>query len=386
MQKERKITFPKNGKIKIMQVSDPQDMHIKRSAMTKMLAAAYDREKPDLVVFTGDNILGNHLDDSIIGPRQNKKRSVTLKRMKKALKHILEPVNKRKIPFCMVYGNHDDRNSITKQEQADIYKEYEYFTGLNSDEPELDCDTYNLPIYDSKGEKIVYNLWMLDSAGADDDGGNCFEYVKPETIEWYKRKSNELCQKNGGKPVMSLMFQHIPIPEVKELFKECSGDEKGAIASHKEKNKFYKLDESKAKGYAFEYPDVCKKDVNQLEAIKEQGDVCAIVFGHDHTNSFTAQLDGVNIIQTSGASFRSYGNTVSRGVRVFEIDENETEALNTYQIGYFDLFGQKFFSVLRYIMGADEMEKKRNLIWALLAIFGVAFVIYLFGAFHFFNF
>ena len=43
MQKERKITFPKNGKIKIMQVSDPQDMHIVRSVMTKMLDAAYDK-------------------------------------------------------------------------------------------------------------------------------------------------------------------------------------------------------------------------------------------------------------------------------------------------------------------------------------------------------
>ena len=48
MQKERKITFPKNGKIKIMQVSDPQDMHIVRSVMTKMLDAAYDKVKPDL--------------------------------------------------------------------------------------------------------------------------------------------------------------------------------------------------------------------------------------------------------------------------------------------------------------------------------------------------
>ena len=51
MQKERKITFPKGRKLKIMQVSDPQDMHIVRSAMLKMLNAAYAKEKPDLIVF-----------------------------------------------------------------------------------------------------------------------------------------------------------------------------------------------------------------------------------------------------------------------------------------------------------------------------------------------
>lgn len=383
MQKERKITFPKNGKIKIMQVSDPQDMHIVRSVMTKMLDAAYDKVKPDLIVFTGDNILGNHIDDSIIGPIKNKKKSVTEKRIKKALSYILKPVEKRKIPFCMVYGNHDDKNCLTKQEQADCYKEYEYFVGLNSDEPQLDCDTYNLPIYDSKGEKIIYNLWLIDSAGKDENGDG-YEYVKPEAIEWYKRKSDELRQANGGEPVHSLMFQHIPVPETKELFVECDKDDKMAVYDGKSK-KYYKLDPEKANGYAFEYAETTDKDFGQLEALREKGDVCALVFGHDHINCFTSELHGVNIIQTPGASFRSYGNMVSRGVRVFEIDEKDTSTFSTYTIGYFDLFGKNFLSVLRYIMGADEKEKTRNLIWALLAAFGIAFVVYLLGAFHLLN-
>lgn len=383
MQKERKICFPADGKLKIMQVSDPQDMHIVRSAMIKMLNAAYDKEKPDLIVFTGDNILGNHIDDSIIGPIKNKKKSVTHKRIKKALKYILEPVNKKKIPFCMVYGNHDDRNALSKQEQADCYKEYEYFVGLNSDEPELDCDTYNLPIYDSKGEKIVYNLWLMDSAGVGEDG-ECFEFVKKEAVDWYKRKSTEMREANGGEPVMSLMFQHIPVPQTKELFVECDADDKRAVKGPG--NKFYKLDDSVATGYAFEYPEVCSEDFGELDALREQGDVCALVFGHDHTNCFTAELHGVNIVQTSGASFRSYGNMVSRGVRIFEIDENDTSKFSTHTLGYFDLFGNKFFSVLRYIMGADEMEKKRNLIWILLAVFGVALVIYFLGVFHLLTF
>ena len=283
----------------------------------------------------------------------------------------------------MVYGNHDDKNCLTKQEQADCYKEYEYFVGLNSDEPQLDCDTYNLPIYDSKGEKIIYNLWLIDSAGKDENGDG-YEYVKPEAIEWYKRKSDELRQANGGEPGHSLMFQHIPVPETKELFVECDKDDKMAVYDGKSK-KYYKLDPEKANGYAFEYAETTDKDFGQLEALREKGDVCALVFGHDHINCFTSELHGVNIIQTPGASFRSYGNMVSRGVRVFEIDEKDTSTFSTYTIGYFDLFGKNFLSVLRYIMGADEKEKTRNLIWALLAAFGIAFVVYLLGAFHLLN-
>ena len=59
-----------SGKLRIMQVSDPQDMKYVRKAMVDMLDKAYDKLKPDLVVFTGDNILGNHLLDARIGSRQ----------------------------------------------------------------------------------------------------------------------------------------------------------------------------------------------------------------------------------------------------------------------------------------------------------------------------
>ena len=378
MQKERKIQFNKNGKLKIMQVSDPQDMHIVRSAMVKMLNKVYDKEKPDLIVFTGDNILGNHVDDAIIGPFKNKKKSVTANHIKKALKYILKPVDDRKIPFCMVYGNHDDKNRLSKQEQADFYKEYEYFVGLNSEEKDLDCDTYNLPIYDSKGEKVIYNLWLMDSAGTDDNGENPYEYVKKEAVEWYKRKSDELKAANGGEVVHSLMFQHIPIIETKTLFKECSPDEKGAFEGEGElKGRYFKLDAEKATGFAFEYPCTVEEDFGQLEALKEKGDVCALVFGHDHTNSFTANIEGVNIVQTSGASFRSYGNLISRGVRIFEIDEKDTSTFSTYNVSYFDLFGRNFRSALRYLMGADEMEKWRNLIWGLSALVVVLLLVYI---------
>ena len=63
-----KIKF-KNSKIRIMQVSDPQDLQFVRPTMIRMLNRAYDTLKPDLIVLTGDNILGNHLCDARIGSR-----------------------------------------------------------------------------------------------------------------------------------------------------------------------------------------------------------------------------------------------------------------------------------------------------------------------------
>lgn len=52
------LKFNSDGKFTIMQVADPQDNQNPRKAMIDMLNAAYDKVQPDLVVFTGDNVLG----------------------------------------------------------------------------------------------------------------------------------------------------------------------------------------------------------------------------------------------------------------------------------------------------------------------------------------
>lgn len=378
-----KLKFNKNGKFVIMQVSDAQDMHYVRKGMFKMLNEAYKRVNPDLVLLTGDNILGNHLCDGrfLDNKKNNKNKKLIKKRMEKALAYLLEPLEKREIPFAMIYGNHDDMNIVSKDEQADIYKKYNFCCGFNNEGNGLPCDTYNLPVYSSDGQKICYNIWMIDSAGSDENGEPTYKYVTKDTVDWYVKKSNELKANNGGKNINSLMFQHIPVPQVKALIKECDPSLKNAFKGPD--NTAYCIDESKTKGYMFEYPDVCDKDFGQLEAIKKQGDVCALVFGHDHICSYSANIDGVNIIQTSGASFRSYGNMVSRGVRVFEIDEKDLSVFSTYNLTYFEMFGTKFPSVFRYIMNADEMEKKRALILSLVGVFIVAFIVYILCSFHF---
>ncbi len=378
-----RLKFNSDGKFTILQVSDAQDMHIPRRGMFKMLNKIYDKVNPDLIVLTGDNILGNHINDAPIGNRQNvKTKKGTLKRMRKALGYLLNPIEKKEIPFAFIYGNHDDKNCVTKNEQAAIYGEYNYCVKYNLDNPEVDCDTYNIPVYSSDSEKIAYNIWMIDSAGADDDGNNGFEYVKPEAIEWYKNKSRTLEDENG-EPVMSLMFQHIPVPQTKDLFIEC--DEKDSAAVKARDGKFYKLDPERASGFAFEYAETTSEDFGQLDAIRERGDVCALVFGHDHLNCFTSEIEGVNIVQTPGASFRCYGNMVSRGVRVFEIDEKDTSVFSTYTISYFDLYGKNFISVLRYIFNADEYEKVKAILVALLAVIGTSLLTYIISIFHLFT-
>ncbi|MBR5442665.1 MAG: metallophosphoesterase [Clostridia bacterium] len=344
----------KNGKFRIMQVSDPQDLQYIRPTMVRMLNLAYDSLEPDLIVLTGDNILGNHLCDARIGSRLViKDKAGEAAAMKTAIDKLLVHIDERKIPFAMIYGNHDDRNRLTKEEQADFYRAYSGNIGLDGTDSG-DCDTYNVPIYSEDGEKVKFNLWMLDSAWHDKEEDKCYEYVKPQAIEWYRKKSAELKAANGGEPVPSLMFQHIPMIEILELVEECSKDTEGAVPGPD--NKYYKL-KPQVGGVMGEYPCTVSEKNGQLDAIKECGDVKAVVFGHDHTNCFEGVVDGVNFVQTSCASFRCYG-TKSRGVRIFDIDEQTGEYETTFHT-YNAICGSSLGDELRYIWDADGMLKQK---------------------------
>lgn len=77
---------------------------------------------------------------------------------------------------------------------------------------------------------------------------------------------------------------------------------------------------------------------------------------------------------------------ISRGTRVFVIDENDLSTFETYTIGYFDLFGKNFRSVMRYIFSADEYEKVKALIIALGGVIVVGLITYILAIFNLFGF
>ena len=362
MKNTNAVKFNSSGKLIVMQVSDTQDMKYVRKAMIKMLDNAYDLLKPDLVLFTGDNILGNHLLDARIGTRQIASgKAATMQIMKESIHHICAPLEKRKIPFAMIYGNHDDMNAVSKDEQADIYRSYSMCLPMNTRNGKVDCDTYNIPVYSRDGEKVMFNLWMLDCAWYDKYEDKCYTAIKPETVEWYKQTSAKLKEENGGKPVPSLMFAHIPLPEITNLIEQCGPNDTGAVLT--QKKGWCRLRPDIARGTMLEYPSILEDSAGLFDAALECGDVKGIVSGHDHVNCFEGKYKGIDFIQTSCASFRCYGGEM-RGVRIFEIDERAPENYMTYFFNYADLCGRGVASKLRYFWDADELEKTKMTVLA----------------------
>lgn len=351
--KTNALRFRPDGTFHILQVSDPQDMVHPRRAMLRMLDRAYDTLKPDLVLFTGDNTLGNHLLDfgpvrieTLHDPR------FTLRQMRRSLAHILEPVNRRGIPFGMIYGNHDDMNDVSKEAQFSLYRVYPMCLPMNETDPSVDCDTYSVPLLGANG-KAAWNLYLLDSAWNDETGQ--YWRIKEETVRWYRETAARLREENGGREVPSLMFLHVPLPQTQNLCKPCEPAYPGAV---KTETGWVRLDPALAAGVMGESVSFGEDPYDLFCALQETGDVRAVVSGHDHLNCFDGTWEGIRLIQSGAASFRCYGGRI-RGVREFILHENDPESFITKYHTYDELCGTGFASQLRYFWDADDKAAQK---------------------------
>ena len=77
-------------------------------------------------------------------------------------------------------------------------------------------------------------------------------------------------------------------------------------------------------------PNMHKDYTQQLESWKKMGDVFAAFFGHDHINDFKMNVDGIDLYQTLGAGYFTYGK--EHGGRLIVLDENNPRELYTESI------------------------------------------------------
>lgn len=315
------LSFGADGKFTIMQFADIQDGPGLLPPTAKFLKAALEDVQPDLVVLTGDNIMGGNSD--------------TYEETKTAISKFMDIYQEAGVPVAAVFGNHDDEGGTTKEQQMAIYMTYDCFIGYDEGPDIYGVGNYNVPVYSAADPgKVAYNLWMIDSGTYDAASGG-YDYVRPSQIDWYKTKSDELKAANGGVPVDSMMFQHIIIPEVYECFNETAFGTPGAVAIN---GKFYVLNPDLTHaGVLGEGAYSSHVNGGLFDAVQEQGDVRAMIFGHDHANTYEVDCRGVDLICSPTAGMASYG-TPERGVRVIEIDENDTSVYETHLVKYTDYF------------------------------------------------
>ena len=321
----------KNGKFKIMQIADIQDTNKTAPDTLRLIEAALDSEKPDLVVFSGDQIKGYGF---------NLQHGDIDKKVRTAIDNIVSPVVERKIPFTLCFGNHDGKRDFSKEEQLKVYQSYDGCLAYSDGEDIKGVANHCLTVGGEDGScKLA--LYMLDTNLRLDIGG--YDCLGQNQLEWYTKKRDELENQNGG-VVPAIVFQHIPPIEVFDLLTQVKRTKKDAVQAFRNyKGKWYILNKDRVNenGFMGESPAVPDEDMHETEYFREKKDVLGIYFGHDHNNSFNGKVDGIDIGYTQGCGFNVYGPGLNRGVRILEFDENDIKNYKTYDVRYKQLLGHK---------------------------------------------
>ncbi len=310
---DTRLKFDKNGDFRILHLTDWHCDYPLPAVHRQLVLESIDEAKPDLVVLGGDLSEAPHEDQPA------------------AIKEICDIFVKAEIPFVITFGNHDYMHDYTIDEMFAFYKEYggRYFIGSDENPELFGCGTCSLPVYSKDGSKIAYNIYCFDSGdrAVTDGVDKGYDSVHADQIEWYKAKSEELRNGNGGKYVPSVVFQHIIVQEIYDKLFPVAKSYNAGVREYETVT--YDLvpvpDYSNVKdGYIFEKPCPGYFNYGQLDAMSKNGDVRAIFCGHDHYNSFTVEIDGVDIINTPSIKPHILLRKINWGPRAITLHEDGT--------------------------------------------------------------
>lgn len=369
------LRFNSDHKFKIMQIADTQEIPAVSPDTLSLINNALDREKPDLVIFTGDQIKGYS--------KKFKKDPVIIE---STIDILVEPIAKRNIPFMVTYGNHDAQCGVDNRGQYKFYAKYDNFISgdlRNSD----DVGTADIQIYSSTEDKPVFELYIIDSHGKAKDGAG-YAPVDKKQIEWYVSRREQLKAENGDY-LPSLVFQHIPVPEFFDVIKKVPKGTKGAVPAYGEhENEYFVLNDETIVEGGFMLESPASPDVNtgEFEAMSEKGDVLGIYVGHDHNNSFVVKYKGVDLGYTQGAGFNVYGPGENRGVRIFELDETAPREYKTHTATFKELCGTKIKTPVKEFIYKHAPTSPRAVKPILIKVgIGIAAIAAVYAAYKFFT-
>ncbi len=305
------LQFDENGEFVIMHLCDCQDGFPASETMLAFIRYTIEKYDPDIVVLGGDNT---------VGPAETKALAV---------EELVAPFVESETYFAVTFGNHDDEQGVDKEQLLKYYQQYggEYCLTIDIVPELFGVGTHNLPVLSSDGSKYAFNIWTFDSNTYHPDGG--YDAVHEDQIEWYKQTAAELAAANGGEVVPAMAFQHIIVGEAFPALFQTYPDALAVPEITKTVDgvtySFTPQYDRITSGVVMEFPCPGAVNYGQFDAFLEVGDVMATFSGHDHINSFTVPYKGIEIINTPGATFNSYGDDSTRGCRILTINENDVE-------------------------------------------------------------
>ena len=281
------LRYNADGKFKILQLTDTHVIAGDDRSLNAInnVNAVLDAEKPDFVIHTGDIVYGAPAEQSA--------------------RLLLQALVDREIPFAVALGNHDSDFDLSR---ADMYEIVRSVPGNVNTPADPEITGYSNDILTLSGSKGLDRVFYLFDSGNRDTLASIrsWGYIHADQIDWYRRAGNYFKKQNGGTPVKSLAFFHIPFPEYKTALHDTS-----------KRGRFFS-------GILGEEPASPKFNSGLYVAMREQGDVQGVCTGHDHNNDYVMLWQGFFLIYGRyGGCDTVYNDTKPSGARVFEFTEGD---------------------------------------------------------------
>ncbi|KVH92377.1 probable inactive purple acid phosphatase 29 isoform X2 [Cynara cardunculus var. scolymus] len=293
----KQLRFDEQGEFRILQVADmhyadgrqtpcedvlpEQFAHCSDLNTTFFIERMIQAEKPDLIVFTGDNIYGADTTDPVA-----------------SMNAAFAPAITSNIPWAAVLGNHDQESTLSREGVM------RYIAGMKHTLSQFNPSgvgvidgfgNYNLEVHGIEGSSSVnnsiLNLYFLDSGDYSTVPSiPGYVWIKPSQQFWFQQTSMKLQNKSKAP---GLAYFHIPLPE------------------------YASFDSSNFTGVKQEGISSASVNSGFFTTLVEVGDVKAVFTGHDHINDFCGQLTGIHLCYAGGFGYHAYGKAGwSRRARV----------------------------------------------------------------------
>ncbi|KZT07407.1 Metallo-dependent phosphatase [Laetiporus sulphureus 93-53] len=356
------LHFTHDGRFKIMQIAD---LHYSVSAGTcrdtplapcsnsdnltnTLLGRMLDVERPDLVVFTGDQLNGQGTSWDA--------RSVLAK--------FARAVTQRGIPWAAIFGNHDDEDGDSREDQIKYMKGLPYSLVEAGPKDIHGVGNYVLKVKSADASMThLLTLYFLDSGSYSRGFFNWFGFFVPteydwihqDQIDWFLQESSSIdpierpFTPDSGKDLgdiwerqaadqvtpetrrlakpNALMFYHIPVQETYAAADTDPNTGKPLdVGQHDLEGQG-----SPKKQDGFFHKGLLQAPESDHVAAGNAREVKVVANGHCHVTENCRRVKGVWLCFGGGGSYSGYGRVgFDRRFRIFDISDYG-ETIRTYK-------------------------------------------------------
>ena len=335
--------FTTDGDFKVMHLTD---IHIGGGFMSKevdakalnAVAAMVTKEKPDLVIATGD----------IAFPIPYSAGTFNNHSGAKVFANLMEKLG---VYWDVTFGNHDAEaySYFDREAMGRFYENENYQYCLFQSGPE-DVDGFGNHVIEIKNSKgvITQSLFLIDSQAYVKDNiiksiMGTYDNIHENQVEWYEAEVLRMNAENEKisaeySPVKSLAFFHIPLVEMLDGWTEFKEND------YKDTENFKFIDGIMGEGGKVVY---CGSGEDEMfEKMLELDSTKAMFNGHDHLNSTTFEYKGIQFSYGYSIDYFAYSDIdklgSQRGCTMITCKPDTTFAIDKYNY-YSDRYDMEGF-------------------------------------------